>query len=54
MQEKLKKYFPHCWKTENLKNKVPLLASASVFLAHKEKESKVHIPLISYFVSYAK
>ena len=41
-------------KTENFKNKIPLLASACVFLAHKEKESKVHIPLISYFVSYAK
>ena len=41
-------------KTENFKNKVPLLASACVFLAHKEKEPKVHIPLISYFVSYAK
>ena len=41
-------------KTKKFKNKVPLLASACVFLAHKEKEPKVHIPLISYFVSYAK
>ena len=49
-----KNIFLTAGKTENFKNKVPLLASACVFLAHKEKEPKVHIPLISYFVSYAK